>query len=301
MAMHFQPNFTTVDRANEDVLHVVYATNAAGFAGLLNSMRSLALHLETPGHCTIHVIIPQDDMEKTRELVQCFHESLSSVSAVPAVELHALKPLPFNMSVAPTGVAEAHWFHAAAFTRLFIPDYIPHASRALWLDTDTIVQTDVSILRSFSMKYSLAAALENPIIAEFEIGYWPQSEANYSRSIGKNASNLFNSGVLLIDVQKWLAEDRERTLTKWFATLKGFQGDQLMLNFELGNDFDILDSNWNLACMSAWKDPEMIKSAYVLHWSGSSKKPWHDDKDPKLAINDKYWEKYTPTERCGDW
>jgi len=301
VAMHFQPNFAVHDRSH--VLDVVYSTDAPGFVGLLNSMRSLASNTKSPQQCIIHVVVPKDDMEKAKELVECFHKTLPNLSVLPTVMLHEIKPLHINMSMASSYITEAHWFHAPAFARLYIPEYMPLASRALWLDTDTIVQTDVVSLLDFPMKHTLAAALEHPTIAGDLAGSLLEWEKDYAQSVHKNASNWFNSGVLLIDVQKWLWEGRGPRISRWFPYLKGLQGDELMLNFHFVNNFDILDNMWNLGCLTV---PELttksqIEEAHILHWSCSSKKPWDEDKLPELGLNDIYWDKYRPKERCGDW
>jgi len=322
-AMHLPQTFTVLDQQSyRDVaytldahgtasllqeqpehLDIVYSTDADGFVGLLTSMRSLAVNLKDSTKCTINVIVPKENLEKAQELMTCFHKSLPGLAAqssIPAVKLHEMKPQPLNMSLAPEQVASEHWFRPAAFTKLYIPDYLPNASRALWLDIDTLVQGDVSILTNFPMKHSLAAALENPGLAKLLEAGLPPGYKKYADKINKNASNWFNPGVLLIDVQKYKWELRAQRISKWFSILYGVQGDELMLNFDYQDDYDVLDSRWNYGCLTA---PYMVNSseipkAFILHWSCSSKKPWHEDKKAIRGYNDIWWDHYKSHEKC---
>jgi len=322
VAMHLPPTFATLDHrdvayttdaqgsvsllAQPAHLDVVFSTDANGFVGLMNTMRSLAWNLKDPTKCSLHVIVPKEDLEKAEELLQCFRKSLPGLAAqskIPAVKLHQIKPQLINMSIANAQVASEHWFRPPAFTRIYIPDYLPNASRALWLDTDTIVQTDVTVLSSFPMNHSLAAVLENPGLAQTLESSLPPAYKQYAGKIGKNAANWFNSGVLLIDVQKFMQEGRSARLTKWFSILNGVQGDELMLNFDYQSDFDMLDSRWNFGCLTApfTVNKTEIPHAFVLHWSCSSKKPWIEDKRDIRGWNDKFWDVWSPKGKCGDW
>jgi len=323
VAMHLPQTFTTLDQhTHRDIaytldahgmarlleekpehLDIVYSSDADGFVGLLTSMRSLAMNLKDSTKCTINVIVPKEDLEKAQELMTCFQKSLLGLAAqskIPAVKLHEMKPQPLNMSLAPENIASKHWFRPAAFTKLYLPDYLPNSSRALWLDIDTLVQSDISILINFPMKRSLAAALENPGLAKLLKAGLPPGYKKYADKISKNASNWFNPGVLLIDVQKYKLELRARRVSKWFPILYGLQGDELMLNFDYQDDFDLLDSRWNYGCLNA---PYLVNSseipkAFILHWSCSSKKPWHEDKKAIRGYNDMWWDQYESHEKC---
>jgi lipopolysaccharide biosynthesis glycosyltransferase len=324
VAMHLPQTFTTVDQqAHQDTsytvdasgmasllqeqpehLDVVYSSDADGFVGLLTSMRSLAVNLKDSTKCTINVIVPKEDLEKAQELMTCFHTSLPGLAAqskIPAVKLHELKPQPLiNMSVAPEQVTKEHWFRPTAFAKLYIPEYLPNASRALWLDIDTLVQGDVSTLTSFPMKYSLAASLENAGLTKLLKAGLPIGYRTYADKINKNASNWFNPGVLLIDVQKYKMELRSQRVSNWFSILYGVQGDQLMLNFDYKDEFDVLDSRWNCDCLTApfMVDAKQIPKAFILHWSCSGKKPWHEDKKAIRGVNDIWWDHYESHDKC---
>mmetsp|Transcript_81058 Transcript_81058/g.262637 ORF Transcript_81058/g.262637 Transcript_81058/m.262637 type:complete len:254 (-) Transcript_81058:44-805(-) len=76
-------------QAAEDLLDVVvvYSSDSLGFPALLNSMVSLARHLEDPARCAVHVIVPSADLALAERLLACFRRELPGASAAAALEL----------------------------------------------------------------------------------------------------------------------------------------------------------------------------------------------------------------------
>lgn len=82
----------------------------------------------------------------------------------------------------------------AAYSRLFFQEFIPpDVKRVLYIDCDTIVNSDISDLHSFDMKDNVIAAL------------WDVIPVKYNEILGVSKRNhYFNSGVMLIDCKKWI-------------------------------------------------------------------------------------------------
>jgi lipopolysaccharide biosynthesis glycosyltransferase len=81
---------------------------------------------------------------------------------------------------------------ASVYYRIFLPAILPtDISRLLYLDLDTLVLSDISLLYNIDMKnFPVAAIYDNYVRIQPDIGI--DEEGKY-----------FNSGVLLIDLHRW--------------------------------------------------------------------------------------------------
>jgi len=276
-------------------VHIAYSSDSGGFIGLLASMLSVARTAASPGDCTIHVLVPPEDMGKAEDLVKCFNNELQDLQLRPTVELLELKPLTFDLS---KGIANpgTHWWRPAAFARLYLPEYMPHVPRVIWLDVDTIAQADLIELYRFPMKHSVAAVVELRPVADLLAAMVPQRV----QWLRPSRSKWFNSGVLLMDLDKWRARGSMYHFDKLFNMTEGAQGDEFLLNLEFRTDYDRLDPIWNLNCMGYDKlvDPKAVPRARILHYSCNNRKPWEEPKPKELVTYTYLWEKHAPKKHC---
>lgn len=117
-----------------------------------------------------------------------------------------------------------------AYARYFIPKYLDD-ERVLYLDSDLVVEKNLSELFAMDMQGKSLAAVKDIIYYEF------------------------NSGVMLIDNVKWGAEKLTESLISLTDNLmetikngQNFNGDQTILNHYFKDDWLPLDENYNLQC-----------------------------------------------------
>lgn len=152
-----------------------------------------------------------------------------------------------------------------AYARYFIPRLIEE-ERVIYLDSDIIVNGDLSPLFELDLgDYSLAAVRDAD-------------------------GNGFNSGMLVIDSQKWREQDiTSRLFTKTVeymsylekTTTEGFNGDQTIFNLVFQNHWLELDKHCNLqvghdviAFYSHWDSHfELDKEPLIIHYT-TYRKPW---------------------------
>merc|ERR1712079_953959 len=88
-------------------------------------------------------------------------------------------------------------------------EYLPAVPRAIWLDTDTIVNADLRTLYRMRMRYALAAThawmadrgdgtSEHLTLAHWTIPPDVLIESGFDPSV-----KMFQTGVLLVDLNKW--------------------------------------------------------------------------------------------------
>ena len=154
------------------------------------------------------------------------------------------------------GVRTTSYWTITAYTRLLAPELIEGSGRMLYLDCDIIINGDLRPL--FAMELG-----DSNIIA------------------ARGNENYFNSGVLLIDRERWRAEGITRkTIAYALAQGDALQFvDQDALNAILAGRFLQLGMHWNLPR----KNANAYKTSAIIHFTG--KKPDYSDcKNPARVL-----------------
>eukprot|EP00928_Gymnodinium_smaydae_P062091 TRINITY_DN46025_c0_g1_i1.p1 TRINITY_DN46025_c0_g1~~TRINITY_DN46025_c0_g1_i1.p1 ORF type:complete len:370 (-),score=33.40 TRINITY_DN46025_c0_g1_i1:169-1278(-) len=261
-------------------IHVVYAAAASEFPGLMSSMLSLSLNLESPSNCVIHVLVDAAHVYQANRLIDCFRGEFDNPAKVPTVRIHTMESVPLNL----TEFAEVweDWWPGGvtlltplSFAQVYLPEYLPEASRVVWLDADTIVKTDVSKLYRIPMKHALAAALDMRWVT-WRTGYladMDQLNSTWWRDLKDLDARTLNSGVLVIDLERWRKENITSRLEAWVKRASGIKTTQLALNLEFETKFDVIDSRWNVMGLMAVPPQRCLDNAHILHWAETIR-PW---------------------------
>jgi len=176
------------------------------------------------------------------------------------------------------------------FARIFLPLIFPNTGKCLYLDTDIIVQTDILELfkENIDDNNQCAAVLKRPQDIHFR---YPEyiTEINFKK---KKIYNGFNTGVYLFDSRIW----RKNNYTEKCIKILKLQleknimqyGTQPLINLIFYDKTVNIDERWNVAG-AGWDSgvtEELLKDAYIIHWSGRQK-PWIEDGLWKF-----FWNKY---------
>lgn len=277
-----EPERTVLPAANLsglEMVHVAYATEPRFFPNLLLSMVSLSRSLQDPGQCTIHVVLYDGDVESAGSLIDCFTRCLELLPATPTVRVHRYEFDPLMLKVSRYSRYRNHHVTAKPITwaRLRFEEYLPSVRRVLYLDTDTIVKSDVGALYRMHMNYPLAAALDSliersnavpDIIADMS------ANNNISR-INIKYENYFCTGVMLMDLERWRAERLGVHIDRWALRipsrepLRANWHDQDMLNLAFQGRVDLLDWRWNAMGMGLenYVPAHCVDGARILHFT----------------------------------
>ena len=178
--------------------------------------------------------------------------------------------------------------------RLLIPDLFPQYSRMLYIDSDTLVLSDVAELYKSELNGKTIGAVHD-VVCTYLKDY-------YVQHMGMDVEEGFNAGILVIDTAKfrerkiretcikWLIEDSKRSQRKYIYM------DQDVLNIALKHEVCFLDSGWNFQWQYLWRMetilPEYLdnyihdsRNAKIIHYAGD-KKPWAR---PDLEKADLFW------------
>lgn len=179
----------------------------------------------------------------------------------------------------------------SAYYRLFIGSLLPDCRRALYLDVDTLACRNLAGLFDIDMGGHTVACAEDTCLIEA-----PGSEELRSRlrANGHDVERYFNSGVVLIDLDRWRARNAEDALLQTLLHQKDlFFPDQDALNIVFREDRVLLPCRWNfLTCrfLDAGLPDRIVRETAevvatggpgVIHYVGG--KPWAGCGEAPLA------------------
>jgi len=153
-------------------------------------------------------------------------------------------------------------FPVCAYARICAPYFLPkHIKKAIYLDVDMLVLEDINQLWNINIgNYTIAAVLDR---SEKVSSPWGGIK-NYME-LGMNPdSKYFNSGLLIINLEKWRSENATELVIKAVNDNSGYVtfADQYGLNIVFINNWFELNSKWNSYSQNDIEDP------YLIHFTG---------------------------------
>lgn len=182
-----------------------------------------------------------------------------------------------------SGTAGQAGLTRAALARLFIPEMVPGSyRRAVYVDVDVMVCGDLRPLAGFELDgRPIGAVAEAAVLADHFTKF-----ADHGYNLD---GRYFNSGVLLLDLERWRADDESIRLDEVIEDVNAWThfGDQDYLNAHFAQRWAELPAKWNLQSRhfyprrsrfalrrghpidlySAWRDRR------VVHFN-SPRRPW---------------------------
>ncbi len=181
------------------------------------------------------------------------------------------------------------YYSYSTYLRFFIPNMFPDIDKGIYLDSDLVINTDISMLyeMDFGMDY-LCASVDDVV---------PQNEVfkDYTRyALGIEPEKYFNAGILLMNLELM----REEKLFYKFIEMSKRRKfpvaqDQDFLNVLCYSKVGYLDKSWNKIAMY---EDSFMGEPKIVHYK-LSYKPWHyknvmyEDLFWKYAKNTPYYEK----------
>lgn len=145
------------------------------------------------------------------------------------------------------------------YARLFIPYFLDETiSKAIYVDVDMIVNSDISELWNISMNDKIIGGVVDQLKI---IGGEEWTAISNYKELGLNSqSKYFNSGLLVMDVLKWRTNDITSKIFKCIEQNKEFIRfpDQYGLNVVFIDQWHEFDAKWN-----AYANQDIEKPAIV--------------------------------------
>ena len=179
----------------------------------------------------------------------------------------------------------------SVYDKLLVPDVLPQdAHRALWLDADTMVLDDLGSLWDHGTGTHALLAVRDRLVPCVSSRFGVAGH----RALGlRHDAPYFNSGVMLIDLERWR---RTRIAARALEYVRTHADqvtfwDQEGLNAVLAGEWGELDAewNWSLSPTAIWprRDDRGASSTTrprIVHFSGNLK-PWvYGGRHPSYAL-----------------
>lgn len=175
----------------------------------------------------------------------------------------------------------------SAYYRLLLPEIIPDRyQKVIYLDTDVILLEDIAKLWNLDLgKHHMLAAMD----AANRKMDWPVHLKHLElEAMGISGEDKYlQSGVLLIDLNKWRADGLSDRFLDFIANhLELPYPDMDALNFVLAGKWGELNPQWNqipvVHNFKSWENSpyteeqlyNVVNNPFIIHY-GSKPKPWH--------------------------
>lgn len=275
--------------ASTPTAHILMCGDAGYFQHIATCLVSL---LESnPGvNFAVVVVVTKTSPEHDEKLHRSLAQYPNITLRVEQFNAPALADLPLTNGDYPIEI----------YARFWVADYFgPDVERVLYLDGDMVIIGSIAPLLALDFNGKMLAAVQIPgSVSPLRLGYDP-------------AFGYFNSGVLVINLRKWRADNAcdllVRTAHELAAKLN--DPDQDVLNFCFHRQYIALDYIWNAISpffkevtsleMPANEIARVAREARIVHFNGRAK-PWNylsfhpHTKDYLRCIAKTEWRDFTP-------
>ena len=174
------------------------------------------------------------------------------------------------------------YYSDAIYYRIFIAEMFPRLDRAVYLDSDIVLNTDVEKLYNTPIGDNLVGAVtDESVMSE---GLFREYVKSHVRM--KRAEDYFNSGVLVMNLKKMREEGIKDQFIKLLCkyNFKTVAPDQDYLNFLCRGKIYYLERGWNKHAIS--ENAIERRDLYLMHYNMFNK-PWKYD---GVQNEDLFWE-----------
>ena len=263
-----------------DTIHVLYAlTDTDGKYSKFAGTSICSLFENTHSKVHVHVFqdgtIRGDNEEKFRLLAQQYHQDITFYNLKKS-----LAPLWGKAREIYAEAVDSARYTEAALYRLVAHDVLPkEIHRLIYLDADTLVHLDIRELWEEALGESGMGGITEADMLEV-YGLFPEGapqEPVYLRmmSLGLNMQNCFNSGVLLMDLDK--LRQKGDILLSGLRFIGQYPGenkffDQNILNYHFAVNLTHLNRKYNILVHWDRQHIPQIKEAVqgIYHYMGHS-------------------------------
>jgi lipopolysaccharide biosynthesis glycosyltransferase len=276
--------FSTMVTSNSEPIVLVCSADENFAMPLAVTVRSAQMNLKNKPKLVLFVLDGGIKQSTKRKVIK----SLSSES----VDISFIQPPEALLSK--MNVSEKYTL--PAYYRLLVPQLLPkHVQKVIYLDTDLIVQGDIEELWNIDIGERYALAVQDP--CHLSIGK-SHGLRNYKENGISPDSKYCNTGVLVINLEKWRSEDVGQKIIQYLERNRDYVewADQDGVNAVLAGKWGELDPRWNqvhaIYDYSSWRDSPYeedvynaaLHNPYIIHFT-TPPKPWQQGcKHPKKDL-----------------
>lgn len=159
------------------------------------------------------------------------------------------------------------YYTSTTYFRIFIADMFPQYDKALYLDSDTVVNADIAELYDYSVKGKMITGIPDGAVQSV-----PEMQEYVEKALGIKYTEYFNAGIIVMNLKIF----RETNFYGQFAELiKKYKfkiaQDQDYLNVICKGKTNIISNEWNT--MPGFTE-DKGQTPKLVHYNLTAK-PWH--------------------------
>lgn len=271
-----QTKTTRAQSAHKNVIPVFFAADDNYVPFLAVTLQSIKAHISPENEYKIYVLhagVERSSVEK----IKVFESEGFSVDFVDVTD---------RLAVLSGELQLRDYYSCATYYRIFIAGMFPEYQKAIYLDCDIVVRCDLAVFYAVDLADNYVAA-----VPDGAVGAVPEFRTYTKETLGIDAENYFNAGVLLLNLDVLRKED---FYGKFSTILKQYKfsvaQDQDYLNAICRGRVRFLDDEWN--AMPIGSESQKLQDPKIIHYN-LTMKPWHYD---NLIYREYFWENADKTE-----
>ncbi|KAK2661854.1 hypothetical protein Ddye_000428 [Dipteronia dyeriana] len=261
------------------LVHIAMTLDPDYLRGTIAAVHSVLKHTSCPQNIFFHFIASDSSSVNANDLTQIVGSVFPSLN---------LKVYVFREDVVSDLISSSirrALDNPLNYARSYLADMLePCVKRVIHLDSDVVLVDDIQKLWKISLTASTTIGAPQychvNFTKYFSNNFWFDIE--FSRVFQGKRPCYFNTGVMVMDLERWREGDYTRKIEKWMRIQKEKKIYQLgslppfLLVF--GGDVEGIDHRWNQHGLGGDNLVDSCRSlhpgrASLLHWSGKGK-PW---------------------------
>ncbi|MGM9969033.1 MAG: glycosyltransferase [Anaeroplasma sp.] len=239
---------------------IFYATDNVFVKYTIVSMKSIIENSSRENHYKFHIMntfISDDYKEIIKDLVAAYDNFEVEFVDVSLFLNSISDRLPIR-----------DYYTKTTYYRFFIAEMFDCYEKAIYIDSDTIVKSDIANVYNTNLENNILGACHEQAMIKEDV-YGNYVEIN----LGIERNNYFNAGFLLINIKKFI----EECVLEQFIDLLGVYDfvvtqDEDYLNVICHNKVKWIEDTWNVEIFKEISyRPEEINMIHYIMWC----KPWH--------------------------
>lgn len=172
------------------------------------------------------------------------------------------------------------YYSKSTYYRLFIPTMFPQYDKALYLDSDIVILSDIANLYNINIGKNMVGA-----VPDESVQIVPEFYKYVENFLGIERINYFNAGILVMNLNEMRNQNFEEKFLNMLMTIKfNVAQDQDYLNVICKDKVKYISFSWNkmpLKCNNV-----NIRDLNLIHYNLSFK-PWHYD---DILYQEEFWQ-----------
>ncbi|KAH7836149.1 hypothetical protein Vadar_033167 [Vaccinium darrowii] len=286
-----KPNPTTT---TADTIHIAMTLDATYLRGSIAAVFSVLQHSTCPQNLSFHFFL---------STLHHHHRLRSTIlTTFPYLSFHLYH---FDHNLVKNKISSSirrALDQPLNYARIYLADLLPHSvHRIIYFDSDLIVVDDVAKLWGINLNGKILGAPEYchaNFSSYFTSGFW--SNPIFSEFFQNRRPCYFNTGVMVIDLDKWREGKFTEKLEVWMRIQKRYRiyelGSLPPFLLVFAGNVEPVEHRWNQHGLGGDNLEGLCRDLHpgpvsLLHWSGKGK-PWLRIDSKKPCPLDSLWAPY---------